>query len=94
MVATNHELRRRRLAAQKTQEQIEDETGVSQALLSNLEHGHCPESVAKALRLARSLGASVEDLFGHLVDGRPMRRKRRSGERVFSVPHHEDLATG
>lgn len=77
MSSGNRSLINARVRVGKTQEQIEAETGLSQALLSLLEKGHCPESVAKAVALARALGSSVESLFGHLVPPRIEKRKRK-----------------
>jgi transcriptional regulator with XRE-family HTH domain len=85
MTKANTVLRSRRDAAGKTQERVEAETGISQASLSSLERGHCPESVARAILLARSLGTTVEEIFGHLVTCGRKRRNRRTGERTFSA---------
>lgn len=52
-----------------TQMQIADVLGCQQGLVSQYERGVYTPSVHNALRLARALGTTVEDLFGGEVDG-------------------------
>ena len=59
-----------------SQEGLEDLTGVSQAVISSLDLGKVPLSVCLALRLARELGTTVEDLFGEAAAELPPREKR------------------
>lgn len=64
----NESFRKARSAVGMTQEQLERAANVSQCLISELERGKCPRSVVLALRLARTLNTSVEELFGQYVD--------------------------
>lgn len=59
-----------------SQEALEDLTGVSQAVISSLDLGKVPLSVRLALRLAKELGTTVEDLFGEAASELPPREKR------------------
>lgn len=52
-----------------TQMQIADVLGCQQGLVSQYERGVYTPSVHNALRLARALGTTVEELFGGEVDG-------------------------
>jgi transcriptional regulator with XRE-family HTH domain len=49
------------------QEQLAERSGVPQGTISRIERGQTPNS-GHALRLARALGSTVEELFGHIVD--------------------------
>ena len=49
------------------QEQLAERSGVPQGTISRIERGQTPNS-GHALRLARALGSTVEDLFGHIVE--------------------------
>ena len=51
-----------------TQMQIADVLGCQQGLVSQYERGVYTPSLHNALRLARALGTTVEDLFGGEVD--------------------------
>jgi len=57
-------LRRAREASGLTQSDLAERAGVSRQLVSAVEAGRNTPSVDGALRLARALGASVEELFG------------------------------
>lgn len=52
-----------------TQMQIADVLGCQQGLVSQYERGVYTPSLHNALRLARALGTTVEDLFGGEADG-------------------------
>jgi putative transcriptional regulator len=49
------------------QEQLAERSGVPQGTISRIERGQTPNS-GHALRLARALGSTVEELFGHIVE--------------------------
>jgi transcriptional regulator with XRE-family HTH domain len=57
-------LRERRLAAGVSQAELAARAGVSRALVASIEQGRHAPAVGAALRLARALGATVEELFG------------------------------
>lgn len=80
-VAMDHErselivrVREHRQALRLTQQQLAERAGVSRQTLVAIEAGRLTPSVAVALRLARALGCTVEDLFalpkGELVEAR------------------------
>lgn len=52
-----------------TQVQLADVLGCQQGLVSQYERGVHTPSLHNALLLARTLGTTVEDLFGGEVDG-------------------------
>ena len=58
------ELRAAREQSGKTQAQVAKETGISEAQYQNIEYDKCEPRVRTAIRIARVLDASVEDLFG------------------------------
>lgn len=60
-------LRAARRKAGFDQEQLAERSGVPQGTISRIERGQTPNS-GHALRLARALGSTVEDLFGHIVE--------------------------
>jgi putative molybdopterin biosynthesis protein len=62
-------LRLARLARQLSQEQLAHLAGVSRQAVAGFESGRFDPSLAVALRLARALGRSVEELFG--LPGQP-----------------------
>ncbi|MCS7295058.1 MAG: helix-turn-helix domain-containing protein, partial [Dehalococcoidia bacterium] len=63
-------IRERRLAAGLTQQRLAERAGVSRQALIAIEAGRLVPSVLVALRLARALGCTVEDLFGLSTPGR------------------------
>lgn len=69
--------------AEKTQRQVAEETHLDEAYLSKVVRGQIQPSVAKALSIAKSLGCTVEDLYGSPrlggVSGPSKPRKRHSG---------------
>ena len=71
-------LRRARLHAGMSQEDLEHSAVVSQPLISHLERGDCPQSIRAALRIARALGTTVEALWGDFAaEPSPGRGRRR-----------------
>ena len=56
-------VRRHRLLAELTQQELADRVGVTRQTILAVEKGNYTPSVALALRLAGVLGASVEALF-------------------------------
>lgn len=73
---------RARLRLGLSQEQLETRAEVSQTFISSVERGHCPQSIRAALRLARELGTTVEDLFGEYAEIPAATRGRRIGTRA------------
>ncbi|MCS7051989.1 MAG: helix-turn-helix domain-containing protein, partial [Thermomicrobium sp.] len=63
-------IRERRRAAGLTQQRLAERAGVSRQALIAIEAGRLVPSVLVALRLARALGCTVEDLFGLSTPGR------------------------
>lgn len=57
-------LREARERAGKTQAEVARAAGVAEAMYQRYEYGSALPRVDKALRIARSLGATVEALFG------------------------------
>lgn len=60
----NVKLRAARERAGKTQAQVARDVGIREAVYQRYEYGANQPSVTTALRIARSLGATVEALFG------------------------------
>ncbi|PKL08190.1 MAG: transcriptional regulator [Spirochaetae bacterium HGW-Spirochaetae-7] len=56
-------LRQRRVVADRTQEDLAVAVGVTRQTIIAIEKGNYTPSVLLALRLARILGCTVEDLF-------------------------------
>jgi transcriptional regulator with XRE-family HTH domain len=94
-------LRDRRLEAGLTQSELADRAGVSRQLIAAVEAGQNSPGVEAALRLAHSLGTTVEVLFTParppvvpalgrpLRDGRPLKVGRVGGELVAAeLPDH------
>lgn len=76
-------LRRFRRAADKTIQQVADETGLSVSFISQIERGRSTPSLASFCRLCRALGASTDTLLGLADQTQPVTRK---GERTaFSL---------
>jgi len=65
-------LRLARLAAGLSQRELGERTGLSPQAISGIEGGHFAPSLDAALRLAASLGASVEELFAEPQPSRPL----------------------
>ena len=78
------------MRAGKSQEEASEEAAVSQAFLSAIERGHCPQSVRAAIRLARALGTTVEVLWGDFAAEPSPGRGRR---RVYKGPTSTTAAT-
>lgn len=73
-------LRAVRLSRHLSQEALEESSGVQQRTISKLETGRVSRAVANAIRLARALNSSVEELFGYAVTegaSTPVRVRRR-----------------
>lgn len=77
MVRQDTPLRRARCRRGLSQEDLEREAAVSQTFISGLERGHCPQSIRAALRVARALGTTVEQLFGDYASVPSSGRGRR-----------------
>ena len=58
------ELRAAREASGKTQAQVARETGITEQMYQRYEYDKCEPSVRTAIRIARALNNSVENLFG------------------------------
>lgn len=80
MKQTRNAMRRARLAKGITQDALSRTTGVPQRTLSTLENRGPTQGILTAIKLARALGRSVEDLFGDALaqpePARPTRRRR------------------
>ncbi|MEX5301925.1 helix-turn-helix transcriptional regulator [Kocuria sabuli] len=63
--AAAHPVRQRRKQQRITQAQLADLVGVSRQTIIAVEQGDYAPSVYLALRIARTLGATVEELFTH-----------------------------
>lgn len=107
MESQGSNLRARRQQCGLTQAELAQRTGVSRQLIAAVEAGHNSPAVDAALRIARALGASVEDLFAparqlvapaideRLRDGAPV-RVGRVGEQLVAarLPDHGTAADG
>jgi DNA-binding XRE family transcriptional regulator/molybdate-binding protein len=94
--ATESSLRGRRLECRLTQTELAARAGVSRQLVAAVEAGHNTPAVDAALRLARALATTVEDLFsdsqpevvaalgGRLRDGMPLRVGRVADQLVVA----------
>ena len=60
----NMELRAAREASGKTQAQVAREAGISDTHYQNIEYGKHEPCAGTAIRIARALGSTVEELFG------------------------------
>lgn len=60
----NTKLRETRAASGKSQAQIAKDVGISESQYQNIEHGKNEPRVGTAIRIARAVGSSVEELFG------------------------------
>ena len=63
MTLRNHLRRFRFGAGDMTQQDLADRVGVTRQTVLSIEKGHHNPSVELALRLARALGTTVEELF-------------------------------
>jgi len=63
-----NDVRAKRVLANLTQEELAVQVGVTRQTVLAIEKGNYAPSVALALRLARTLHCSVEDLFHENVD--------------------------
>lgn len=61
-------VRTHRVVANLTQEDLAAQVGVTRQTVLAIEKGNYAPSVALALRLARALGCTVEDLFHESAD--------------------------
>lgn len=62
-ISVKNRVRQRRMLADRTQEDLATSVGVTRQTIIAIEKGNYTPSVLLALRLARALGCSVEDLF-------------------------------
>lgn len=74
---TTTRLRAAREAAKQLQEDLAEASGVPQGTISRIENGTAPQ-VVTALRLARALGTTVEDLFSDLLAADDEERAKRA----------------
>ena len=58
------ELRAAREQSGKTQAQVATETGISEAQYQNIEYNKCEPRVRTAIRIAKAVNSTVENLFG------------------------------
>ena len=58
------ELRAAREQSGKTQARVAQESGITEAAYQRYEYDKVEPGVRTAIRIARSLGSTVEDLFG------------------------------
>lgn len=79
--AMNNNLTSRRLALGLTQAETAARARISQSAVNKAEAGVVPVQVAGAIRLARALGISVEDLYAHDIDKKCSTRGRTLGPR-------------
>lgn len=63
--AAAHPVRQRRKLQRITQAELAEQVGVSRQTIIAVEQGDYAPSVYLALRIARALGATVEELFTH-----------------------------
>lgn len=66
--APDHPVRARRSDLKITQAELATSVGVSRQTVSAVEGGDYAPSVYLALRIARALDTTVEDLFAHALD--------------------------
>lgn len=59
-----NKIKQLRIEKKISQEDLEEITGISRALLSHYETGRSTPNVENALKLAKAFGVTVEDLFG------------------------------
>ena len=71
------QVRRHRLRAEWTQQDLADRLGVTRQTVLSIEKGKYTPSVALALRLARIFGVTVEELFQ--LDGPGLDGPRHEG---------------
>ena len=80
---TTTRLRAAREAAKQLQEDLAEASGVPQGTISRIENGTAPQ-VVTALRLARALDTTVEDLFSDLLIADDEERARRAAQDAAS----------
>jgi transcriptional regulator with XRE-family HTH domain len=68
MIRPDSPMRHTRKIKGLSQEELEARTGVVQVSISKLERRGPTKAIVNAIRLARALGVTVEDLFGAYVD--------------------------
>lgn len=68
------ELRAARERSGKTQAQVAEESGVSERAYAYYEYEKREPGVRTAIRIARTLGSTVEDLFGAATPDGPMEK--------------------
>ena len=86
-------LRAVRVAKGLSQEALEAASGVQQRTISKLEtSSSTSRAVLNALRLAKALGTTVEDLFGHALAARENARSRSRRVRTDPTARSRDSA--
>lgn len=86
-------LRLRRVAAQLSQDQLAEAAGITRQAVAGIEAGRFDPSLPVALRLARALATSVEELFGDPVRS-PLRPARWAGGVVGAGPPAQGAGPG
>lgn len=64
----NMQLRVTRERSNKTQAQVAKESGISETQYQNIEYNKSEAGVRTAIRIAKILGSTVEELFGTDLD--------------------------
>lgn len=75
-----------------SQEALEEASGVSQAVISDIERKGPSASVSQAIALAKALGVTVEELFGGETARTAARPRRRRLGGLHAVPEAEVTA--
>lgn len=79
-------LRSEREAKGLSQERLESLSGVEQSVISRLESSGPPTGVRHAIAIAKALGTTVENLFGHIhASGASTGVRRRRSERTATA---------
>jgi transcriptional regulator with XRE-family HTH domain len=73
-----HELRKARLAAGLTQEELSYEAGLDRTYISHLENDHKSPTLDVLFRLSDALGVNASELVQKVEASRPQPKKKRS----------------
>ena len=82
------QLRAAREQSGKTQVQVAQEVGISEQVYQRSEYDIHEPGVRTAIRIARALDSTVEDLFGAATPGHRKRAGRQSGEVGITKEYH------